>query len=87
MLLTNLSISAKIPCCLLIANIHRLYEVYPALQDTEKDGKTVEGITNQNQALYQLAASAVTILIALVGGVATGKHHTVGFKVFPGSIS
>merc|ERR1719376_1741277 len=50
-----------------------LYDVYPALQDTTNDeGLKVSGITNQQQALYQLAASAVTILIAVVGGGITG---------------
>jgi len=49
-----------------------LYDVYPALKDSVDHGKVVKGITNQQQALFQLAASAVTLVIAVVGGAVTG---------------
>lgn len=49
-----------------------LYDVYPALKEHEDHGETVAAISNQQQALNQLAASAVTLAIAIVGGGITG---------------
>ena len=46
---------------------HRLYEVYPLMRNTEVDGKVVPGISSQQQALNQLAATACTLAIAIAG--------------------
>ena len=55
----------------------RLYKVYPALnaQYDDETGETllVPAITQSNQAINQLIATIVTLVIALVGGALTGK--------------
>jgi len=49
-----------------------LKDVYPALFDHEDHGLMVEGITEGKQAVNQLIATAVTFIVAIVGGGLTG---------------
>ena len=54
----------------------RLYKVYPALKaqyDDETGALLVPAITQNNQAINQLIATIVTLVIAIVGGALTGK--------------
>ena len=53
---------------------YSLRDVYPALFDHHDDhGLLVEGITEGKQAVNQLIATAVTFLVAIVGGGLTGS--------------
>ena len=52
---------------------YSLKDVYPALFDHDDHGLTVEGITEGKQAVNQLIATAVTFLVAIVGGGLTGS--------------
>ena len=50
--------------------------MYPLLKDQDDDkGNLIPGITNQDQAMKQLTASAVTIAISVVGGAITGMNN------------
>ena len=51
-----------------------LKDVYPALFDhPDEHGNTVNAITEGKQAVNQLIASVITVVIAIVGGALTGK--------------
>ena len=55
--------------------------MYPLMRNTEVDGKVVPGISSQQQALNQLAATACTLAIAIAGKMSnTYLSTSVGEK-------
>ena len=50
----------------------RLQNVYPAMFNHTNHGVFEPAITASHQAIFQLIASIVTLVVALVGGALTG---------------
>ena len=53
----------------------RLFKVYPALNDDPTVNENI--ITPNEQAINQLSATIVTLVIAVVGGAVTGRKFQI----------